>query len=182
VVPVKEHVPQSISEEPAAEPVAEPAVVSQVEEPEKSAPAQIFFPELIHDFGKVPVKSKLDYCFSFSNAGNQPLEIKNIYKSCGCTATTLGKKVLDPDESSEIKVVWDVGRKPGKQRRIITIFSNDPDHPKTKLTVTAEVQSPASTTQKTASKTTQTNQTASPTESQPRLPPNYILRPRRHSQ
>jgi len=105
---------------------------------------EIFFPELSHDFGKVSVGVRVVHKFFFANAGDAPLRIKRIRKSCGCTATNLGKKTINPGESSELVVVFNVGSRPGRRSRKITVLSNDPVNPKIVLSIAADVQSTTS--------------------------------------
>ena len=101
---------------------------------------KIIFPQKSHNFGKVQPKTKLTYKFPFMNIGGAPLKIKHVRTSCGCTATNLGKKVLQPGESSELQIIYKTGKKLGRRRRNITIVSNDPVHPKVSLGITAEIQ------------------------------------------
>ena len=61
--------------------------------------------------------------FVFKNTGNQPLIIKNIQSSCGCTIPKKPEKPIMPGEKGEIKVSYDTNRVGGFSKSI-TIFSN----------------------------------------------------------
>ena len=109
--------------------------------PSSVHPEIVFF-ETVHDFGSVPAGQKVSYTFPFANAGNAPLRVMHVRASCGCTATNLAKKVLEPNEFSQLQVNLSVGNNPGLRTRKITVMSNDPNSPRTLLTVTADVQAP----------------------------------------
>lgn len=54
------------------------------------------FPEPDYNFEKVKEGEKAIHIFRVINIGDEPLEIKNIRASCGCTATSLSKKTIPP--------------------------------------------------------------------------------------
>ena len=61
--------------------------------------------------------------FSFTNTGNAPIVISNAKGSCGCTVPTITKKVVEPGETSEIKVKYDTKRL-GRFSKTVTLTSN----------------------------------------------------------
>jgi len=100
---------------------------------------EIFLPETSHHFGKVKAGSKVEHAFLVINAGEAPLAIKAVRTSCGCTTAGLKRRTLEPGELSELNVTFDVGNRRGERVKRITITSNDPQHPKTILTISADV-------------------------------------------
>src|SRR5262249_11195804 len=60
------------------------------------------------DFGKVPAGPMINHAFTFTNTGDQVLEIKDVRPSCGCT--TAGE--------------WDHQVQPGKQGSIPVRFNS----------------------------------------------------------
>jgi len=69
--------------------------------------AEIVFVEQEHDFGEVRPGRELKHSFVFFNAGDVPLEIE-VSSDCGCTVGQVDKKIVGPDESSEIAVAFTV--------------------------------------------------------------------------
>lgn len=109
--------------------------------PEQPAPVgpRITFTQLVHDFGRISDVDKQPCRFPFTNTGDERLVISDITASCGCTATSLGERELQPGEGSELQVVYSPGGQ-GRQNKRIRIFSNDPTREVTELTVSAEVE------------------------------------------
>ena len=101
---------------------------------------KIVFSETSYDFGKAEPGDKVSHTFRFSNKGYSPLQITNIRTNCGCTATNLGKKLLAANEFSELAVTLNVGKRPGRKTKNVTIISNDPIDPKIVLKISADVQ------------------------------------------
>lgn len=99
---------------------------------------QLTFTTLVHDFGRISDLDKQSCSFPFNNTGDQPLVISEIKATCGCTATSLDKRRLEPGEGSALQVVYTPGGQ-GRQDKLIRIYSNDPSQEVTELTVSAEV-------------------------------------------
>ena len=75
------------------------------------------------NYGKIDKGANGERVFVFTNVGNQPLIIKNIQSSCGCTIPKKPTKPIMPGEKGEIKVSYDTKRVGGFSKTI-TIFSN----------------------------------------------------------
>tara|TARA_R110001592_G_scaffold322_2_gene1875 strand:- start:445 stop:855 length:411 start_codon:yes stop_codon:yes gene_type:complete len=75
------------------------------------------------DYGKIDKGSDGERIFTFTNVGDQPIIIKNIKSSCGCTVPKKPEKPIMPGEKGEIKVSYDTKRVGGFSKSI-TIFSN----------------------------------------------------------
>jgi len=75
------------------------------------------------DYGKIDKGANGERIFTFTNVGNQPIIIKNIQSSCGCTVPKKPEKPIMPGEKGEIKVSYDTKRVGGFSKSI-TIFSN----------------------------------------------------------
>lgn len=89
-----------------------------------SISAQEFkFDKEIIDYGKIDKGSNGERIFVFTNVGDQPLIIKNIQSSCGCTVPKKPEKPILPGEKGEIKVSYDTKRVGGFSKTI-TIYSN----------------------------------------------------------
>src|SRR5689334_8422174 len=65
---------------------------------------KIEFAEPIFDFGKVPAGPMINHVFTFTNTGDQVLEIKDVRPSCGCTTTGEWDHQVQPGKSGSIPV------------------------------------------------------------------------------
>jgi hypothetical protein len=93
-----------------------------------------------HDFGKVDEGENVKFAFKLTNKGKAPLTIENVRTSCGCTAATPKDKTIAPGASSELAVSFDTRGRPGKNRKVITVTSNDPENATTRLEIMADVE------------------------------------------
>ncbi len=55
----------------------------------------------IHNFGKIKPNTTNTAIFTYTNAGNKPLQIKNVQKCCGAVVT-LDKEELAPGQSGTL--------------------------------------------------------------------------------
>lgn len=104
-----------------------------------SAEAVLKFKEQKIDFGEIKSGKVVELTFEFENAGDSSLEIKNINTSCGCTYTTLKKKIYKPGEKGILPVKFFSRGYRGKVIKTITISSNDVKNPYTRLTLSGIV-------------------------------------------
>jgi hypothetical protein len=81
------------------------------------------------DFGIVQHPRKAELLLGVTNEGTAELVITKVDSSCGCTATKIGKQVLQPRDTTQIKVVFDSKGKTGASTAKLTIKSNDPANP-----------------------------------------------------
>ena len=75
----------------------------------------------------------------FQNTGDKPLIIEKVRASCGCTASSLEKKKLDPSESSKLTVTFNPKGRSGQQSKNITFYSNDIENKVKRISFTANV-------------------------------------------
>jgi hypothetical protein len=73
------------------------------------------------------------------NAGNEPLKIDKVDASCGCTGTMISTDNLKPGESGALKITFNSKNFSGKVHKTVTINSNDPASPRTKIEFSAIV-------------------------------------------
>ena len=81
------------------------------------------FEEETINYGKIEKGSNGERVFVFTNIGDQPLIIKNIQSSCGCTVPKKPEQPIMPGQKGEIKVSYDTKRVGGFSKTI-TVFSN----------------------------------------------------------
>ncbi|MCH8330360.1 MAG: DUF1573 domain-containing protein [Bacteroidetes bacterium] len=88
-----------------------------------NAPALAFTKE-VHDFGTIEEGLKYTHEFTFINTGKEPLIIKNVRASCGCTTPIWPKEPILPGQEGVVKAVYNSKGRPGKFNKAITITSN----------------------------------------------------------
>ena len=107
---------------------------------QSSQPPTISLSEEEWDFGKVKEDERPVHIFTIKNIGREELVISRVRSSCGCAATMLSSDNIQPGKSSELKVTFNPTGFNGIVKKDITIESNDPQLPKTKVTIIAEVE------------------------------------------
>jgi hypothetical protein len=96
------------------------------------------------DFGEVLQGQTVQHPFSFSNDGNEPLQIKKVKSSCGCTAALVSAKTLAPSEKGKVQAKFDSTRFRGAVTKTISLYSNDPVQPVMKLYIKGNIRIPLS--------------------------------------
>jgi hypothetical protein len=76
--------------------------------------------------------------FKLSNQGDIELKIKRIRKTCGCSATKLGKKTLKPGESTTLDAEIKANSISGPFSKAIYVESNDPKQRFLRLTLSGK--------------------------------------------
>ena len=88
------------------------------------APAPgITFTKTSHDFGKIPQGKPVSYEFEFTNTGDQPLVLKAVKASCGCTTPYYPTEPVLPGEKGKIKAVYNAAS-PGSFHKSINVTTN----------------------------------------------------------
>jgi len=93
----------------------------------------------VYDFGQAGQLEVIEHTFVIKNGGQRELKINRIETQCSCTATLLSKKTLQPGENAQIKMTFMTESRRGRQVTQAIIYSNDPDRPVFKLTMTGVV-------------------------------------------
>lgn len=68
-----------------------------------------------------PGQEEIVAVFRFENTGEEAVEIGKIRSSCGCTVPVLEKRVYAPGESGEIRAIFTVGDRVGRQRKDLRV-------------------------------------------------------------
>ena len=89
----------------------------------QSIAPEIKFNKKIIDYGEITTGSNGIKIFKFTNVGTSPLEIKEVYSSCGCTIPKKPQETILPGEQGEIQVKYDTNRL-GNINKTITVKSN----------------------------------------------------------
>jgi hypothetical protein len=85
--------------------------------------AGIQFETTEHDFGTIPEKGDGTFTFVFKNTGKEPLILKNVRSSCGCTVPEWPKEPIKKGNKGNIKVSYNT-RITGSFSKSITVYSN----------------------------------------------------------
>ena len=101
----------------------------------------IQFEKTEYDFGKILQGEVVSYTFHFTNAGNAPLIITGMDKSCGCTTGDYPRDPIAPGQRGDIKISYDSKGHFGFQSRTVVVISNCIPS-QTSLRVKAEVMTP----------------------------------------
>ena len=112
--------PPSIAAPVAA--LAAPAKAAQAVE-NSNAPEMKFAVEE-YNFGTIKQGDNVNYEFTFTNAGKEPLIITEAHGSCGCTVPVWPKEPLKKGDKGQIKVTFNSTGKMGMQDKTVTITSN----------------------------------------------------------
>ena len=89
------------------------------------AKAELVWEKPIQDFHRVPEDGHVEARYPFKNTGAEPVTIKRVITSCGCTSAKLSKNVFAPGESGEILVKFTFGSRRGPQQKGIEVIGQD---------------------------------------------------------
>jgi len=100
----------------------------------------IKFEKMEHDFGRIYEQDGEVSCeFKFTNVGDAPLLVTNASAGCGCTRPTWTRTPIEPGESGVITVMYNPRNRPGTISRAVTITTNHPTEPTTRLMLRGNV-------------------------------------------
>lgn len=100
-----------------------------------SATPRIVVDEPTFDFGEQMNNQTIEHTFVLRNEGDSVLEITNIRSTCGCTVGEVTSRSIPPGETSGITASYNLRGRQGRQRSILTVETNDPNSPQTRLTM-----------------------------------------------
>ena len=86
--------------------------------------AEIKFEVEEYNFGTIKQGAKVNFDFSFTNAGKEPLIISQAQGSCGCTVPVWPKEPIAKGGKGVIHVEYNSAGKMGLQSVTVTITSN----------------------------------------------------------
>lgn len=77
------------------------------------------------DFGSIAEGEVITHAFAFTNSGKAPLVISKVEGTCGCTVMRDWPKApIAPGDKGEIVVEFNSNKRPGKQKKTITVLAN----------------------------------------------------------
>ncbi len=92
---------------------------------QKSPKAVMTFKSTTKDFGTFKEeKGSVTHSFDFTNTGKQPVIIKKVHASCGCTTPSWSRQPIAPGQKGYIKVTYHAKNRPGPFNKSITVTAN----------------------------------------------------------
>jgi len=94
----------------------------------------------VWNVGDISAGGRAEKTFLIHNVGQGELFINEVRVTCDCIKTSLPVNKVYPNQSVELKMVYDsTGRNEGKDQKRIYISSNDPESPSTTIVLTANI-------------------------------------------
>ncbi|MHB1278755.1 MAG: DUF1573 domain-containing protein [Bacteroidia bacterium] len=93
----------------------------------------VHFDEKEKTYGKALMGDTVKMTYTLINKGKNPLIIRKIQPSCGCTSSSADKMEIAAGDSAIITVNFATAGRSGEDSKVITIITNDPAHPISKL-------------------------------------------------
>ena len=94
------------------------------------------------DLGDMEQNQVREVAVTLSNAGDQDLEISEIFSECPCTLPTLESDLLAPGQSTQLRVSFHSDDMQGEVHKLIEVYSNDPENSFLELHISVEVLAP----------------------------------------
>jgi hypothetical protein len=108
--------------------------------PPAAAPAgKLQFDKTVYDFGPTSLVDAVTGTFTYENTGAGDLKIEKPQPSCGCTVASVKPDLLKPGEKGELVFTVRVAGQRGALAKSITVPSNDPQTPRTSLSIKIEM-------------------------------------------
>lgn len=85
------------------------------------ASAQLGFATTTHDFGAIDEGETVAYTFVLTNRGGEPLTLRSVRPSCGCTTPSFTTEPIEPGGAGEIVVEFNSQGRPGPFRKSIGV-------------------------------------------------------------
>jgi len=108
--------------------------------PEELAKApQLRFAAQAVEYGSMKQNQTVTKEIQLTNTGKSVLEIRSIQSNCTCIQTVADKTKVKPGESASIKISFNPQDRKGTQTKSVTVYSNDPQNPVQRITLTGVV-------------------------------------------
>ncbi len=92
------------------------------------------------NLGRITPDQPQTYLFTVKNEGGEPLIIERVQAPCGCTATVLSDEKILPGKVAQLEVTFNPRGYEGEVTQSVYIYSNDPENPRKRITIKAEVE------------------------------------------
>lgn len=88
-----------------------------------------------HDFGTVAKAAKTEYRFQFENPYNQPIHVRSVRTSCGCTTPIIETETVAPGARGSILARFNTGTHSGARAATVTVTFDKPSYGEVQLHV-----------------------------------------------
>jgi hypothetical protein len=105
----------------------------------EGGPPRIEIDRTTVDLGEMKIGAVREMTFEIRNGGGSPLEISEIQSTCGCTVAELARRQIPPGEGTELLITFTAPRQREISYKYLFVLSNDPQNPKMRLSVRANV-------------------------------------------
>lgn len=94
--------------------------------------AKLKFEKETHVFGEIKEEGGFaEFTFNFVNTGDQPITIKHVKASCGCTTPGWTKEAVMPGDSGYVKARYNPRNRPGRFRKSLRLTTTQGSENKT---------------------------------------------------
>ncbi len=94
-----------------------------------------------HDFGTVARAAKTEYRFLFDNPYNQPIHVRSVRTSCGCTSPSVETEVVPAGGRGSILAKFNTGTHTGARAATLTVTFDKPTFGEVQLHVKGYIRS-----------------------------------------
>jgi len=98
------------------------------EEKAKETGQEIWFEELMHDYGQIEEDSDGSWSFTFKNLGDKAIVINRVRSTCGCTVPDWPREPVEPGASGEITVKYNTATT-GTFLKSVVVYSSAANSP-----------------------------------------------------
>ncbi len=95
--------------------------------------------ESTYDFGTIWDTQDVKHTFTMVNTGKEPVEIRNVRTTCGCTTTDKWDKTVAPGATWALPVTFSAAGRQGKNHKSVIVETGAPDQPRVVFNVTGEI-------------------------------------------
>jgi len=108
------------------------------QQPSAEKTPKVVFDSLEKDAGTVWKGTPAKFDFTVKNVGDAPLEL-DIKPGCGCTVANAQRMTIPPGKEDHIIATLNTEHYAHRVTKLVSVFSNDPQHRETQLRITADV-------------------------------------------
>lgn len=98
------------------------------EEQAKEKGEEIWFEEIMHEYGEIPEGSDGSWSFTFKNLGKQAILINRVRSTCGCTVPDWPRQPVEPGGSGQVTVKYNTAQT-GTFMKSVYVYSTAANSP-----------------------------------------------------
>ena len=89
---------------------------------------EIWFEEIVHDYGEITRDGNGSWSFRFRNIGEEAIVINRVRTTCGCTVPAWPTEPVEPGESGDIRVEYNTAQT-GTFMKSVFVYSTASNSP-----------------------------------------------------